>query len=141
MPNDRREQPLNGHLEDAYRAYIDALNGRRLDELDQFVHDQVVYNDRPISRQQYAQMIGEDVRNIPDLYFTVDLLVAGDDVVACRLWFDCTPERDFAGIAPTGRRVTFAEHVFYRFREGRIEQVWSLIDTDAVRDQTASDVP
>jgi predicted ester cyclase len=66
---------LNGHLEELYRAYIDALNGRRLDDLDQFVHDQVVYNDRSISRQQYAQMIAEDVQNIPDLYFTVDLLV------------------------------------------------------------------
>lgn len=131
---------MNGHLEELYRAYIDALNGRRLDDLDQFVHDQVVYNDRSISRQQYAQMIAEDVQNIPDLYFTVDLLVTEDDVVACRLWFDCTPEHEFAGITPTGRRVTFAEHVFYRFRDERIEQVWSLIDTNAVRDQTTPDV-
>ncbi|MCO1659890.1 ester cyclase [Pseudonocardia humida] len=130
---------MSGDLEEVYRAYIDALNGRRLDDLDQFVHALVVYNDRTISRQQYAEMIAEDVRRIPDLHFTVDLLVTGDDVVACRLWFDCTPEHEFAGIAPTGRRVTFAEHVFYRFRDGRIERVWSLIDTDAVRDQARND--
>jgi predicted ester cyclase len=54
------------------------------------------------------------------------------------LWFGCTPEREFAGIPPTGRRVEFAEHVSYRFRDGRIERVWSLIDTDAVRDQMGS---
>jgi predicted ester cyclase len=35
--------------------------------------------------------------------------------------------------------VAFAEHVFYRFRDGRIEQVWSLIDTDALRDQMTTD--
>jgi predicted ester cyclase len=33
----------------------------------------------------------------------------------------------------------FAEHVFYRFQDGRIERVWSLIDINAVRDQMASD--
>jgi predicted ester cyclase len=133
------EKPMSGHLEQVYRAYLDALNSRRLGDLDQFVHDQLVYNDESITREQYAQLIAEDVHNIPDLHFTVDLCVAGDDVVACRLWFDCTPEHEFAGIAPTGRRVAFAEHVFYRFRDGRIERVWSLIDTDAVRDQMASD--
>ena len=130
---------MNGHLERVYRAYLDALNERRLGDLGEFVHDQLVYNDRPISRQQYAQLIAEDVRNIPDLHFTIDLCVAADDVVACRLWFDCTPAHEFAGIPPTGRRVTFAEHVFYRFRDGRIEQVWSLIDTDALRDQMTTD--
>jgi predicted ester cyclase len=88
-----------------------------------------------MTRQQYAGMIAQDVRAIPDLSFRIDLCVTSHDVVACRLWFDCTPEREFAGITPTGRRVTFAEHVFYRFRDGRIERVWSLIDTNAVRDQ------
>jgi predicted ester cyclase len=61
--------------------------------------------------------------------------VAGPDHVAARLWFDCTPQRGFLGIDVSPRRVSFAEHVFYRFRASRIEQVWSLIDTDAVRQQ------
>ena len=63
---------MSDHLEQTYRAYLDVLNGRRLDELDQYVHDQVVYNDTSITRQQYAQMIAEDVRKIPDLHFTID---------------------------------------------------------------------
>jgi predicted ester cyclase len=41
----------------------------------------------------------------------------------------------FFGLAPTGRRISFCEHVFYRFRDGRIAQVWSLIDRDAVATQ------
>lgn len=131
---------MDGHLERIYRAYLDALNERRLDDLAEFVHDQLVYNDRTISRQEYAQLLAEDVQNIPDLRFTIDLCVATDDVVACRLWFDCTPEHEFAGIAPSGRRVAFAEHVFYRFRAGRIAQVWSLIDTEAVREQMTPDL-
>ena len=49
--------------------------------------------------------------------------------------FDRTPRQRFLGIDAAGRRVSFAEHVFYRFRENRIEQVWSVIDTDGIRRQ------
>jgi predicted ester cyclase len=122
-------------LERAYRAYLDALNERSLADLDQFVHDEVIHNDRLMSRQQYADMIADDVRAIPDLKYTIDQLVSSNDTIAARLWFDCTPAREFAGIPPAGCRVQFAEHVFYRFRDRRIEQVWSLIDTNAIRDQ------
>jgi ketosteroid isomerase-like protein len=62
-------------------------------------------------------------------------LLTDDDVVACRLWFDCTPTGTLFGLAPTGRRFSFREHVFYRFRDGRSAQVWSLIDRDAVATQ------
>jgi predicted ester cyclase len=126
---------VSAELERIYRAYLDTLNERRLADLGQFVHDEVIHNRRTMSCQQYAQLIADDVRAIPDLKYTIDQLASGDDTIAARLWFDCTPAREFAGIPPAGRRVQFAEHVFYRFRDRRIEQVWSLIDTNAIRDQ------
>jgi SnoaL-like polyketide cyclase len=55
--------------------------------------------------------------------------------VACRLVFDCTPQREFLGFIPDGRRLAFAEHVFYRFDGGRIAAVWSLIDRAAIAEQ------
>lgn len=124
-------------LEEVYGRYLTALNDRRLGDLDQFVHDEVTYNDRVMSRAQYAAMIADDVRRIPDLRFDARIVVASRDVLACRLWFDCRPLLEFAGVEPRGGAVAFAEHVFYRFRDGRIERVWSLVDLDAVRDQAA----
>ncbi len=126
---------MSAELERIYRGYLDALNDRRLADLGQFVHDEVTRNGRTMTCQQYAQFIADDVDAIPDLRYTIDQLVSGDGTVAARLWFDCTPVREFAGIPVNGARVQFAEHVFYRFRDGRIEQVWSLIDTNAIRDQ------
>jgi predicted ester cyclase len=41
----------------------------------------------------------------------------------------------FLGSAVNGRRVTFAENVFYRFRGGKIEEVWSVIDKAAIEAQ------
>ncbi len=80
-------------------------------------------------------MLADDIHNIPDLRYDIQVLVVGPDHVACRLWFDGTPQRDFLGTDASGRRVSFAEHVLYRFRASRIRQVWSLIDTDSVRRQ------
>jgi predicted ester cyclase len=125
-----------GHgLEQVYRAYLAALDERRLDDLHRFVHDRLTYNGDDWTLDRYRSRLAEDARGIPDLRYEVRLLVTGPDHVAARLWFDCTPRHDFLGIPATGRRVSFAEHVFYRFRDARIEHVWSVIDTDAVRRQ------
>ncbi|MEV4346774.1 ester cyclase [Actinoplanes sp. NPDC049596] len=129
---------MGDQLEGIYRDYIAALNDRRLDDLGQFVHDRLTYNGEQWSRERYQARLTDDVRNIPDLRYEVQLLVTGPDHVAARLWFDCAPRHEFLGLTPDGRRVSFAEHVFYRFRANRIEHVWSLIDTDSIRRQQAA---
>ena len=126
---------MSEQLESTYRRYLNALNDRRFDELGDFVHDQLTYNGEQITREQYTAMLIEDVRVIPELRYDIDLLVVGDGHVASRISFDCRPRGEFLGISVDGRRVSFAEHVFYRLREGRIERVWSLLDRDAIRNQ------
>ena len=122
-------------LESHYRGYIACLNSRRWDELHNFVNDSVTYNNAPKTRAEYADMISADVAAADELVFDVKLLVVSGNTVACRLEFECTPIKMFLGLKPTGRRVVFAENVFYRFVEGRVAEVWSLIDRDAVREQ------
>ena len=124
-------------LEATYLAYLDALNDRRFSDLTEFVHDELIYNGKAFTRAEYGDMITADTQAVPDLHFDAHLLTSSDDLVSARLWFDCTPTGTLFGLRPTGRRVSFAEHVFYRFRGGRIAEVWSLIDRDAVRDQYA----
>ena len=126
---------MGEQLEDVYRDYIATLNDRRFDDLDRFVHDRLTYNGAEWTRAEYQARLADDVRRIPDLRYDIQLLVVRPDQVACRLWFDCTPRQEFLGIDTGGRRVTFAEHVFYEFRANRIANVWSLIDADGIRRQ------
>ncbi|CAN5659560.1 hypothetical protein BH10ACT9_BH10ACT9_03740 [soil metagenome] len=70
------------------------------------------------------------------LLFAAELMVAQADVVACRLSFQCTPQHRFLGFDPPGTPITFPEHVFYRFRDFKISEVWSVIDTQAIAAQT-----
>lgn len=122
-------------LEDTYRAYLEALNERRLDDLVHFVHDTLTYNGETLTREQYSALLAADAAAIPDLFYDARIIVADDRRVACRLLFACTPEHDFLGFTPNGRRLTFAEHVFYDFEQNRIAAVTSLIDRFAIRSQ------
>jgi predicted ester cyclase len=126
-------------IEQRYRDYLTVLDERRFDELSDYVHDALTYNDAPMTGRQYRDLIEADVAAIPDLFYAIETLVVSGDEVACRIRFDCTPEREFlGGFVPDGRRLSFTEHVFYRFREGRIAHVWSLIDRDEIRRQLAA---
>jgi predicted ester cyclase len=128
----------NADLETHYRAYLEALNERRLDDLVLYVEDELSYNGETMTRRQYQDLIAADITAIPDLIFDAHIIVASGDQVACRLVFDCTPQREFLGFSPNGERLSFAEHVFYHFREGRIAAVSSLIDRPAIEAQLRS---
>ena len=122
-------------LEAHYRAYLAALNDRRLDDLGRFVQDDITYNGEPMTRRQYRDMIAGDIAAVPDLYYDADIVVAAGDRVACRIVFDCTPRSEFLVFPTDGRRLVFAEHVFYEFRDGRIAAVSSLIDRASIERQ------
>jgi predicted ester cyclase len=82
-------------------------------------------------------MLERDFREIPDLRFDIALLVAEPPVIASRLQFECSPKGMFLGLAVDGKKVAFAENVFYAFRGGKIAQVWSVIDKAAIEAQLA----
>jgi predicted ester cyclase len=118
-----------------YRAYIECLNRRDWPRLGNHVADEVRYNGRTIGLPGYRTMLDGDVAAIPDLVFNIDLLVSDPPVVGARLLFDCTPKGELFGLAVNGARVSFTENVFYRFADGKVEDVWSVIDQAAIRAQ------
>lgn len=122
-------------LADVYRAYLACLNQQAWPELARFVHDDVLRNGRRLGLSGYREMLERDFREIPDLRFEVQLLVSDPPLLASRLAFDCTPAGNLLGLPVNGRRISFTENVFYRFREGKIEQVWSVIDKAAIEAQ------
>jgi predicted ester cyclase len=122
-------------LSDIYRDYIACLNEQDWPNLGQFVHEEVHYNGGRIGLSGYREMLERDFCAIPDLYFDIHLLISEPPHVASRLSFDCRPKGILFGLPVNGKRVSFAENVFYEFRDGRIEQVWSVIDKAAIESQ------
>ncbi|TCK34712.1 putative ester cyclase [Paraburkholderia sp. BL8N3] len=118
-----------------YRNYIACLNMQDWPKLGQFVDDDVHYNGQRIGLSGYREMLERDFREIPDLYFDIQLLVSDSPYIASRLAFACTPSGKFLGLAVNGKKVSFTENVFYKFWGNKIEQVWSVIDKAAIEAQ------
>lgn len=122
-------------LRTIYRNYIDCLNRRDWKSLGEFVDNDVSRNGLPLGLSGYRQMLEQDVREIPDLRFDIELLAIDAPLVASRLRFDCSPRGTFMGLNVGGKRVAFTENVFYRFRGAKIADVWSVIDKSAIEAQ------
>ncbi|NRF87500.1 ester cyclase [Burkholderia gladioli] len=122
-------------LSETYRAYIACLNQQDWSRLGMFVGDEVIHNDQRIGSSGYREMLERDFREIPDLHFEIQLLVCEPPRIASRLHFDCSPIGTFLGLPVNGKRVAFTENVFYEFHDGRIRQVWSIIDKAAIERQ------
>lgn len=122
-------------LSDIYQGYIACLNKQDWPNLGTFVHEDVHYNGKRIGLTGYREMLERDFCAIPDLYFHIGLLISEPPRVASRLHFDCTPKGVLFGLPVNGKKVQFTENVFYEFVDGRIENVWSIIDKAAIESQ------
>ena len=125
------ETPLSA----IYRAYIACLNRQDWPSLHEFVQDDARHNGRDFRLAGYRAMLERDFEEIPDLQFAIELMVCEPPYVASRLKFDCRPKGLFLGLPVNGKRVVFAENVFYRFHSAKIAEVWSLIDKAAIEAQ------
>jgi predicted ester cyclase len=126
---------LGTDLSDVYRDYIACLNNQDWSHLGQFVREDVHYNGTRVGLSGYRQMLERDFDAIPDLYFNIQLLICEPPYIASRLRFDCTPKGLLFGLPVNGKRISFAENVFYELIEKKIVSVWSIIDKAAIEAQ------
>ncbi|OAR01860.1 hypothetical protein LLEC1_01796 [Akanthomyces lecanii] len=124
-----------------YNEYIGSINALTMREhFHDFCQDVVTHNFVKYGRDDYREMIESSFKEISGLRFTIERLIvnAEDQRVAARLGFTGVPTKEFRGIAPTGNSVVFSEHAFYQLEQGRIKQVWSLLDLASYRASLAS---
>ncbi|SMX33701.1 ester cyclase [Actibacterium lipolyticum] len=122
-------------IADLYRGYIACLNSQDWVNLHRYVADDVQHNGKCIGLSGYKSMLVEDFKAIPDLSFNITRLVCEPPMIASGLTFDCTPIGNLFGLPVNGTRVQFEENVFYEFKNGKIQDVWSIIDKAAIAAQ------
>lgn len=126
-------------LRELYEAYIAAANARAFDRIRELTHDPMSTNGAPVTQDEMIAEFRSYTDTIPDLRWEVQDLAIDSDVIAARLRDTGTPQREWLGLSPTGRSVSFTEYAFYRVRDGRIEASWYLMDVDAIRRQLAGE--
>ena len=71
----------------------------------------------------------------PDFTNHVEEIIAEGDRAFARLTYRGTHRGAVFGIAPTGRRVEYAGAAVFRFRDGKIAEVWVLGDVHGLLQQ------
>ena len=103
------------------RLVAEVLNGGRLEVIEQLYAAELA----PAAKRWIAPFRA----SFPDVHMEIVELIAEGDKVVGRFTCSATHLGAWLGQAPTGRRFERVDEVsIFRFRDGKIVQVWSLED-------------
>ncbi len=108
------------------RRYFEELfNAGRVELLPELLHPDYVNHspgspDLPRGRDGVGIVVQALREGLPDLSYTIEDMVVGEDSVAVRATLTGTHTGNLFGMPPTGKAVRVSQMTFERFREGRI---------------------
>jgi len=120
-----------------YEGYLRCCNEHRLDDLGDFVADDVSGSGPVDGLAAYVDGVRAVLEGFPDYRWDLQQVLVDGDVVVARLIGRGTHTGTFSGIAPTGRRLATQELVVYRVEGGRIVNCWGDL-FPVVRDALAA---
>ncbi|MGX1134133.1 steroid delta-isomerase-like uncharacterized protein [Streptomyces glaucescens] len=68
------------------------------------------------------------LRAFPDLHVAVEDVIAEDDKIVVRNTVTGTHRGEYRGLPPTGASVRYDEIFVFRFTDGRIAEIWGVVD-------------
>jgi steroid delta-isomerase-like uncharacterized protein len=71
------------------------------------------------------------LRAFPDLHVAIEDVIAQGDKVVYRNTVTGTHQGEYRGLPATGRSVTYDEIFIVRFADGRIAEIWGVVDVFA----------
>lgn len=89
----------------------------------------------PMSPQDTRRVVSAWHRAFPDFHFTINAMIAEDDLVAVRLLLSGTHQRAWKEIPPTGNHIRVTVMMFLRFENGRLTEIWEDFDELGMRRQ------
>jgi predicted ester cyclase len=125
------------------RRFFDGTHTGQLDVIDDTVAEDIVTHGfpggaNPHDRESYKQFFRGFAQSFSDMKFEILAMVADEHHVAVRFKIDVVHTGPFAGVAPTGRPVSFTGMVQYRVRDGQIAETWLHVDQLALLAQVGA---
>lgn len=136
-PEEEATMTNEDDIRELYGEYIRAINERRLDDLDQFTHDEITFNRQTMSRSDYRGAIEGHIDCVPDFFWWVDELVVDGNNLFARLVDHGTPRKEWLGLQSTGAQINFLEFAMYRFEDGRFNWINVVLDRGSIARQLA----
>ena len=112
------------------RAMVDAINARRLEDLDRWVAPGVIRHSAATpgvaveSLEDFKTFLAADFIAVPDSVMEVQRLFGSGDWVALQGRYSGTQAGPMGPFPPTNRRFELWYIAILRFEEGRVAEIW-----------------
>lgn len=119
-------------LADRVHAFYDLVNQGELDSLEQLTAPS--YTNHQLPPELTPDLEGTKIffaelrEGFPDLTFSVQRLVADDEMAATWLRVTGTHLQEFMGIAPSSNQIDVEGAEFMRFRHDKLVEHWGVLD-------------
>lgn len=119
------------------RRFVEAcLNQQDLVAFEDVIADEVVNHYAPpgipTTKEGWRQNFAIFRAGFPDMHWTIESMVAEDDLVVVRVTMRATHRGDFFGIPPTNRPVNVASFHALRVANGQITEHWGVMAAPGV---------
>jgi len=124
-------------LRNFYESYVEALNAREFDRMDEFVHESIIMHSEPSTRAALIAQLNSIVDAVPDFHWEIKELAIHGDSIAVRAINTGTPTKEWLGAAPTGKSIEIVEYAIYRVLDGKFLHMSAVHDAETMQMQLA----
>lgn len=118
------------------RLYAQVINQKDLSVLGEIYATGVIDHESGENGTQAVEAsLTELLTGFPDLQTTVDLWVSEGNLITTRVTFTGTHEGEWAGVAATGKSVTWSQIDIHRVENGQITESWHSVPTGDILQQ------
>ena len=123
------------------RGYLEEISNRgNFSAFDRFFAPEVVFNGSADVKQQLVRQQALK-RAFPDHRLVVEDQIAEGDKVVTRVTFRATHQGEFNGIQATGKAVEYAGTAVDRLVDGRVVQMWHVVNLHSLLQQISTPHP
>lgn len=127
---------------DIIRAlFEEGWNRGRFENLQGVLHEDAVLHIGSMSRATDLDDLEEIVTGwrsaFDDFRFEIHEIVSQRDAVASRMTLRGKHTGPFRGLDPTGREIAVHHAFFFRFADGKVVEVWEILDQEQLNRQLA----
>ncbi|MBM3933123.1 MAG: ester cyclase [SAR202 cluster bacterium] len=138
----KRVVSRDNNISRLHGLYQEVFNGRNIDAADEYVHadmyEHEVFPGFDPGREGFKSLVRAMHAAFPDLYVTVEDMIADRDKVVARVTFRGTHSGDFLGLSASGNRTSIPGIDIVRFSHGKIIEHWGLTDQLALARQAGA---
>ncbi len=131
---------LEVHRNVVRRIVVELFNQERYDIVDELYGDELTNHDKslahpPSSKQEICKILQFHRRAFPDLQYELHEVLCEGDYASFRWTVKGTHTGPLGDLPPTGNPFNIEGMSMLKFRDGKVEVIWQLHDTEATHAQ------